>query len=218
MLCSMLKPLVLDAGYLARPSKEKRMRHYLYSLVIAIVAVALAGPATAQDKPRYGGELVFAVPSEPPSYDAHREETFGVIHPLAPHYNTLLRPDPNDRTTSKIVGDLAEPWTISKDGRTYTLKLRHGVKFHDGSEMTSKYANASYDNIIFPPQGVASDRKGEYLDVEAVPAPAPYTIVFPLKGPSGSFLMSVAPPREWAHNGDSPAQHMSGEERKVNCP
>src|SRR6266478_5521465 len=191
MLCSMLKPLVLDAGYLARPSKEKRMRHYLYSLVIAIVAVALAGPATAQDKPRYGGELVFAVPSEPPSYDAHREETFGVIHPLAPHYNTLLRPDPNDRTASKIVGDLAESWTTSKDAR------------------------ASYDKIIFPPQGVASDRKGEYLDVEAVQAPDPYTVVFRLKWPSGSFLMSLASPWNWIYKADILAKDMRWYETHV---
>jgi peptide/nickel transport system substrate-binding protein len=215
MLCSILKPLVLDAGYLARRSKEKRMRHYLYSLVIAIVTVALAGPATAQDKPRYGGELVFAVPSEPPSYDAHREETFGVIHPLAPHYNTLLRPDPNDRTASKIVGDLAESWTISKDGRTYTLKLRHGAKFHDGSEMTSKDAKASYDKIIFPPAGVASDRKGEYLDVEAVQAPDPYTIVFRLKWPSGSFLMSLASPWNWIYKADILAKDMRWYETNV---
>src|ERR1700741_1384321 len=107
----MLKPLVLDAGYLARSFGGEPMRRYLYSLVIAIVAVALASPATAQDKPRYGGELIFAVPSEPPSYDAHRGEPFGVIHPLAPHYNPLLRPDPNDPKAAKIVGDLAESWT-----------------------------------------------------------------------------------------------------------
>ena len=36
---------------------------------------------SAQDKPSYGGELVFVVPGEPPSYDAHREETFALIHP-----------------------------------------------------------------------------------------------------------------------------------------
>ena len=60
------------------------MRRYLPILVMAIVAAALTGPAVAQDKPRYGGELIFAVPSEPPSYDGHREETFGVIHPMAP--------------------------------------------------------------------------------------------------------------------------------------
>src|SRR5215475_7702221 len=111
------------------------MRRYLYSLVVAIVAAALATPVAAQEKPRYGGELIFAVPSEPPSYDAHREETFGVIHPLAPHYNTLLRPDPFDRTGTKLVGDLAESWTMARDGRTYTFKIRKGVKFHDGSEL-----------------------------------------------------------------------------------
>src|SRR5437867_4889532 len=154
----MLQPFVLGVGFLATP-QEGSMRRYLNILVIAIVAVVLAGPAWGQEKPRYGGELVFAVPSEPPSYDAHRESTFGVIHPMAPHYNTLLRTDPIDRTGTRIVADLAESWTISKDGRTYTLRLRRGVKFHDGSEMTSRDVKATYDKIIFPPAGVASERK-----------------------------------------------------------
>src|SRR6266581_1786425 len=160
----MLKPFVRFPRFLGK-TLEGSMRRRL-GLLTVILAATLAVPAGAQEKPRYGGELIFAVPSEPPSYDAHREETFGVIHPLAPHYNTLLRPDPADKTATRIVGDLAESWTISKDGRTYTLKLRRGVKFHDGSEMTSKDVKASYDKIIFPPPGVASDRKGEYLDVE----------------------------------------------------
>ena len=102
-----------------------------------------AWPLAAQDKPRPGGELVFVVPSEPPSYDGHQEETFGVIHPIAPHYSTLLRVDPIDKTGTKPVGDLAESWTVSKDQLTYTFKLRKGVKFHDGSEMTSKDVKAS---------------------------------------------------------------------------
>ena len=116
-------------------------------IVVALAAVALALPAAAQDKPRHGGELVFVVPSEPPSYDAHREETFGVIHPLAPHYNGLLRVDPNDRSAARVVGDLAESWTISKDGRTYTFKLRRGVKFHDGSTMTAEDVKFTLDRI-----------------------------------------------------------------------
>jgi peptide/nickel transport system substrate-binding protein len=171
-------------------------------LLAAVAMVVLVQPAAAQDKPRYGGELVFVVPSSPPSYDAHREETFGTIHPIAPHYNTLLRTDPADRGGTKVVADLAESWTISKDGRTYTLKLRHGVKFHDGSEFTSKDAKASYDRIIFPPTGVASNRKGEYVDVEAVQAPDAYTIVFRLKFPSASFLNSLASPWNWIYRAD----------------
>src|SRR5215467_10910343 len=123
------------------------------ALVTLLLAAVLATPVTAQDKPRSGGELIFPVPSEPPSYDGHREETFGLIHPFAPFYNTLLRVDPTDPTGTKPVGDLAESWTVSKDGLTYNFKLRHGVKFHDGSEMTSKDVKASYDKIIFPPAG-----------------------------------------------------------------
>src|SRR5918912_847743 len=73
--------------------------------------------ALAQGQPRSGGELLFAVPSEPPSYDGHREETFGLIHPIAPFYNLLLRVDPED--ANKIVGDLAESWTVSDGGLTY---------------------------------------------------------------------------------------------------
>src|SRR5215831_13175676 len=211
----MLKPLGLDAGYRARPSGGERMRRYLYSLVVAIIAAALATPAAAQDKPRYGGELIFAVPSEPPSYDAHREETFGVIHPMAPHYNTLLRTDPLDRTGTKPVGDLAESWTVSKDGRTYTFKIRKGVKFHDGSELTSKDVKASYDKIIFPPQGVASDRQGQYTNVEAVQAPDPNTVVFRLKFPQGSFLSSVASPWNWIYKADILAKDPRWYEKNV---
>ena len=85
-------------------------------IAIALVVFALASPASAQERPRSGGELIFLVPSEPPSYDGHREGTFGIVHPLAPHYNTLLRIDPTDRTGTRVVPDLAESWTISPDG------------------------------------------------------------------------------------------------------
>jgi peptide/nickel transport system substrate-binding protein len=191
------------------------MQRYRHIIMIAIVTAALAGQVTAQDKPRYGGELIFAVPSEPPSYDGHREETFGVIHPMAPHYNTLLRTDPNDKTGTKLVGDLAESWTMAKDGRTYTFKLRKGVKFHDGSEMTSADVKASYDKIVFPPQGVASDRQGQYVFVEAVQAPDPYTVVFRLKWPAASFLASVGSPWNWIYRADILAKDVRWYEKNV---
>src|SRR5438128_12043638 len=108
------------------------MRRILISLLVLVAVAAAATPVGAQDKPRSGGELLFPVPSEPPTYDGHMEETFGVIHPIAPFYNTLLRVDPNDPTGTKPVASLAEKWTISKDGLTYIFHLHKGVKFHDG--------------------------------------------------------------------------------------
>src|SRR5438132_10605128 len=123
---------------------------FAFAVCIGLMfTVGLAVPAAAQEKPRHGGELIFVVPAEPPSFDAHREETFGILHPGAPHYNTLLRVDPFDRTGTKFIGDLAESWTVSADKRTFTFKLRRGVKFHDGSLMTSADVKASYDHIIF---------------------------------------------------------------------
>jgi len=188
-----------------RPCESRLILAGCLALSLAL-GIALTLPAMAQDKPRYGGELVFVVPSEPPSYDAHQEETFGVIHPVAPHYSLLLRVDPFDKTGTKPVGDLAESWTISKDGVTYTFKLRKGVKFHDGSEMTSRDVKASYDKIIFPPMAMKSLRKGAYAAVEAVEAPDPQTVRFRLKWPESSFLLNLASPWNWIYKADTLAK------------
>jgi len=119
------------------------------------------------------------------------------------------------RAARRLVADLAESWSMARDGRTYTFKLRRGVKFHDGSEMTSKDVKASYDKIIFPPQGVASDRQGQYGVVEAVQAPDPYTVVFRLKWPAASFLASVGSPWNWIFKADILAKDMRWYEKNV---
>ena len=196
------------------------MRHRHNWLLWSLVAVALVlssgwTGAVAQDKPRSGGELLFVVPSEPPSYDAHAEETFGVIHPIAPHYSTLLKVDPFDKTGTKPVGDLAESWTISKDGLVYTFKLRHGVKFHDGSDMTSKDVKASYDKILFPPAGVKSLRKESYRSIEAVEAPDAHTVRFRLKYPESSLLLNLSSPWNWIYKADLLAKDMHWYEKNI---
>jgi peptide/nickel transport system substrate-binding protein len=169
--------------------------------------------AIVQGQPRSGGELLFAVPSEPPSYDGHREETFGLIHPVAPFYSLLLRVDPDDYT--KIVGDLAESWIISDDKLTYTFKIRQGATFHDGSPLTARDVKASYDKIIFPPPGVVSDRQAQYAVVGSVEAPDDSTVVFRIKRPSGSFLLSLASPWNFIYKADILAQDMRWYENNI---
>src|SRR5947209_1021533 len=182
-----------------------------------LVAGVLAAPGlvTAQVKPRSGGELVFVLPSEPPSYDAHQEETFGIIHPMAPLYSTLLRVDPVDKTGTRPVGDLAESWTVSKDGMTYTFKIRHGVKFYDGSVLTSKDIKASYDKIISPPAGMKSLRKEAYEAIEVVEAPDPSTVRFRLKRPESSLLLNLASPWNWIYKADLLAKDIHWYEKNV---
>jgi peptide/nickel transport system substrate-binding protein len=172
------------------------------SLVLAVALALGATTVAAQERPRSGGELVFVVPAEPPGFDGHREETFAMLHPIAPHYNTLLRTDPADRTGTKFIGDLAESWTASSDKRTYTFKIRQGVKFHDGSPMTARDVKASYDKIIFPPAGVVSSRQAQYKAIDAVEAPNDATVVFRLKYPEASFLASVASPWNWIYRAE----------------
>jgi peptide/nickel transport system substrate-binding protein len=192
----------------------RRSPWFLPALVVAFCLVA-AQPLAAQDKPRSGGELVYVVPSEPPSYDAHQEETFGVIHPMAPHYSTLLRVDPTDKTGTKPVGDIAESWTVSKDGQTYTFKIRKGVKFHDGSELTAKDVKASYDKILNPPAGVKSLRKTAYAAIASVDAPDAGTFVVKLKYPESSMLLNLASPWNWIYKADILAKDPKWYEKNV---
>lgn len=169
--------------------------------------------AAESEKPQHGGTLVYAVGAAPPSFDAHRESTYAVIHPISPHYSLLLKFD--QENYPKVVGDLAESWSISNDHKTYTFKIHKGVKFHDGSILTSKDVKASYDKIIFPSPGVISIRKAFYSVVEKVEAPDDYTVIFHLKRPAASFLGSLASPWNYIYKADILAKDPRWYEKNV---
>jgi peptide/nickel transport system substrate-binding protein len=144
------------------------------------------------EEPHRGGILQVALAGDPPSLDMHQEQTFMVAIPLGPVYNNLIVFDPHNYP--EIIGDLAESWTVSDDYLTYAFKLHKGVKFHDGSDMTSADVKASWDRIVFPPEGVISTRRANYQMIKSIEAPDPYTVVFRLHHPSPSFLSSIAHP------------------------
>ncbi|HEY2989506.1 MAG TPA: ABC transporter substrate-binding protein [Candidatus Binatia bacterium] len=196
------------------------MKRESYSAVMAAAVFSLAllfslpAGAAQVEKPRTGGELVFAVGGTPPSFDGHRETTFAMLHPLAPHYSTLLRFDPQGYP--KIIGDVAEDkWTISKDGLTYTFKIRKGIKFHDGTDLTSRDVKATYDKIIFPPEGVASARQASYSVVKKIDAPDPSTVVFELKQLSASFIANLASPWNFIYSAEKLKQDPRWYEKNV---
>ena len=153
--------------------------------------IAVSTPAQAAD-PTPGGTLNFAVVAGPPTYDMHAANTFAVIHYLAPHYSTLLTFDWANYPA--LEGDLAESWNISDDELTYTFNLRSGVKFHDGSPMTSADVKASYERLRNPPEGVVSVRQSQFSDIESVETPDDSTIVFKLGKANSSMIMVFASP------------------------
>jgi peptide/nickel transport system substrate-binding protein len=160
--------------------------------LVAAAALVCAASAQAQETPKRGGTLTFAVEGEPNTYDCHAGNSFAVLHFVAPHYSTLLRY--NTAKYPTIEGDAAESWTVSPDGLTYTFKLRPNIRFHDGSAFTAADVKATYERLRTPPQGVVSVRRAEFSDVQSIEATDPQTAVFKLSKPNSAMLATFANP------------------------
>src|SRR5437660_8030135 len=172
------------------------VRHHRMLLTVGTLAVmvALAIPAAVQaaETPRRGGILLAAIGADAPSLDPHQESTFATLQMVAPLYSTLIQVDP--LSYPKIIGDAASEWKIAPDGLTYTFKIRQGIKFHDGSPLTAVDVKATYDKLVFPPEGVRSVRKNAYATITSIETPDPNTVVFKLKYASASLLDNLASP------------------------
>ena len=169
---------------------------------ILTAAPLTAAPALAGEEPKRGGTLTYMIPADSsPSFDGHREGTFAMVHATAPFYSVLIRVNPeNPSSTTDFVCDVCtEMPKPTNEGRTYTFKLRDGIKFHDGSPLTSADVKASWEHIIFPPEGVLSPRQSFYLMVDRIEAPDPTTVVFRLKFATSAFLPGLAEPRAYLY-------------------
>ena len=203
------------------------LRNVAWTIGIALLAVTLPafigpafiGPAVtgarAEPAPKHGGTLLFTVDSEPSNYDCQANVSFAFLHPVAPHYSTLLKFD--TANYPQITGDLAESWTVSPDKLTYSFKLRPNVLFHDGTPLTSSDVKASYQRIIHPPPGVVSARQIDYASISAIDTPTPLTVVFHLKWPDAAMLPNFASPWNCIYQGAKleadpqfPATHILG--------
>ncbi len=175
---------------------KSRLSRVAASVVLGS-ALAVGASSVKAATPEYGGELRVVVGSKIPSYDAHIESTFGMIHPIRPFYSLLIRinPDnpssPTDFVCDLCVGDVP---AATDGGKKYTFKIRKGVTFQDGTPLTAADVKATFDKIAFPPEGVASNRKAYFKMIDSIEAPDDETVVFNLKFASGTFLPSVAMP------------------------
>ena len=172
------------------------------SLALGAAVAFGAFGAQAAETPKRGGILKYVIPSNPPSADAHRETTFGTIHPFAQFYSTLIRVNPdNPSSPTDFVCDLCigKVPSATNGGRKYTFKIRRDVKFHDGSKLTSKDIVATFNKIIWPVKGVASARKAWYSMVDKLTAPDDQTVVFDLKYSSGAFIPALAAPYNFVY-------------------
>ena len=162
------------------------------------LAVGTASPVPAAGAtPKRGGTLTYMIPADAPaSFDGHRETSFATVHSIAPFYSVLVRVNPdNPASTTDFVCDLCtEMPQPTDDGKTWTFKIRAGVKWHDGSALTAADVATSWRYVVHPPEGVSSARESFFLMVDRVEASDPETVVFHLKFASNAFLPSLADP------------------------
>jgi peptide/nickel transport system substrate-binding protein len=168
----------------------------LYAVVGAGLALTLVVTGCAAPAPAAG--------------DAHRivladAEELGQFNPVSgygstgvsPLYEGLLRPVAADDTTlPELVPALAaEPPTVSDDGLTWTVPVREGVRFHDGSLLDSGDVAATYRAVVDPRS--ASPIASDYSPVERVETPDELTVEFHLRAPDpgmpARLLLGIAP-------------------------
>jgi len=170
----------------------ERLRWLSVALFASAAFMLACQPTAAQVVPKRGGILEFASTVEPGNYDCHGNTSFAFLHPIAPHYSTLLKFD--TANYPQVVGDLAQSLEISSDRQTYTFKLRPNVLFHDGSRLTSADVKASYQRIAHPPPGVVSSRQVDFGAIATIDTPDPLTVVFHLQWPDAAMLANFASP------------------------
>jgi len=159
-------------------------------VLVAALAVVVTGAARADEAPRPGGVFRVAMIGEPPTLDLHKT-TAVIVQQITWHvYEGLYTYDKNYNPIPLLV----DSHTVSDKGRTYTFRLRRGVKFHNGKELTSADVVASLQRW----GRLATPGKQFWKNVEGVEAKDPLTVVMYLKDTSGALFMGLARPNNGA--------------------
>ncbi|MBM3572729.1 MAG: ABC transporter substrate-binding protein, partial [Alphaproteobacteria bacterium] len=175
------------------------MNHTLARLALG-TALALTPAAAAQAK-----TLVYCSEGSPEGFNPSFF-TAGTTFDASsrPLYNRLVE---FERGSTTIIPGLAESWTVSEDGQTFTFKLRRGVKWHE-SRNFKPTRDFNADDVLFSfnrqwkpdhPFHKVSAIRYPYFDNMAMPKllksitkTDDYTVVFELNAPEAPFIANMA--------------------------
>lgn len=183
------------------------MKKFLTSTVAASALALMLGMASARAEDavdpnaKQGGAITVTYKDDVATLDpaiGYDWQNWSMIKSL---FDGLMDYEPG---TTNLKPDLAESYEIAPDGKTFTFKLRHGVKFHNGREMTADDVKYTIDRVTNPKTqspgaGFFGSIKG-YDDVAAGKAEGlsgitvvdPYTVKFELTRPDATFLHVMA--------------------------
>lgn len=160
-------------------------------LLIATVASACATPKPDGGAPTRGGEVVASLRSEPGNYNRYFEATAPADLVSLLTHARLVRVN---RVTDNLEPALAESWTASPDGLTYTLTLRRDVRFSDGAPFTSADVLFSFEAAYLPESTIRSGLLVGGRPLQATSGD-PHTVVvrFPERFAPGLRLLDILP-------------------------
>ena len=183
------------------------MRKYLASTVAASALALMLNlmPATAQEQrdpnAKQGGEIVITYKDDVATLDpaiGYDWQNWSMIKSL---FDGLMDYEPG---TTKLRPELAESYEISPDGQTFTFKLRPGVKFHNGRELTAEDVKYSLERVTNPKtqspgsgffasiKGYEDISSGKSESLSGVTVVDPSTIKIELSRPDATFLHVMA--------------------------
>ncbi len=172
------------------------------AIVLILLVVGVWSDKAAGTSPRYGGTFRGYLTSEPANLDPARGVDVNEGSVQAKLFDGLVRYD----EAMHLVGNLAERWEISADGKFYTFRLRQGVRFHDGQPFTAKDVLYSFDRLLDPKtasprtwvlekvRGAKERLDGSAPTVAGLTCPDAYTVCIELTEPFAPFLSLLSMP------------------------
>ena len=148
---------------------------------LTLGALAVGRPAAAQT-PKPGGTLISAQATEATGLDPQLVPALSRSRRSPLMYSQLVRFD----ETMTPRPELAESWETSKDGLAWTFRLREGVKFHDGQEMTSADVKFTFDRLFEKSPG-----KSDFIAVDRVEPAGKYAVKFTTREPFAGLLAAL---------------------------
>ncbi|GAA0988936.1 ABC transporter substrate-binding protein [Acrocarpospora macrocephala] len=171
-------------------SLNRRLAIPVLTVLLALTACGTSATPAAQapaGAPAKGGTLVFGVNTEPINLDPHAspQDVTGLF--TRPVLDSLVALDDK----GGIHPWLATSWEISADGKTYTFKLREGVKFSDGGVFDGAAVKANLDHIVDPKtkSQLAAAAFGPYEGTKVIDA---QTVEVSFSKPYSPFLAALA--------------------------
>ena len=174
--------------------------HSARAMAAVALVVALAGAALGALGPVYGGRLTVALAELPARFEPVPAQGAGARLIAALVHERLI--DVGDLVPKPA---LAQSWSVAANGREWTLRLRAGAVFHDGTAIGSADAVRSLRRFLRSPspaarglasrlEGGAAYRNKTTEDLAGLMAGDPVTVILRLREPSVSTLSYLAAP------------------------